>query len=147
MKRGINRAEFISVYHLKELFLEYGIHYDNKQFSKNMKIKVKEASINHEIVIIDVHWGYFKMPIKILNITDFNIKHEQIQSSGNYSNVYIGTFLGKLLALKCLPIQTRINRRKAIQELFITKVASVLKVGPRLNPVCGFDIFFSKNCS
>lgn len=98
------------------------------------------------MAVLNLQWGSFGMDITLLNIAGHNCKHPAAHGSGAFASVYVGWFLKRLVAVKCIPIRSDSTRFRALKELFLMKIASALEVGPKLDPVCGFDILFYESC-
>ena len=110
-----------------------------------MQLKVKEESINKEVMILRAEWGYFKINIKILNVNEENRKHGRFICEGSFGSIYQGELLGKIFVMKCLPVQSALSRYKAIKEWFLMKLSAVAGIGPSVESYFGFDILmFSK---
>ena len=59
-------------------------------YSEQLSLKIELCSINREAVVLNAHWRYIFMRIKILNIKDENLKHEKPVSEGNYATAFHG---------------------------------------------------------
>ena len=109
-------------------------------------MKIKEESINKEVIVITAEWGYYSIDIKILNIQGENTKHNREMDCGMFGSIYKGKFNKEEFIIKCLPLQYKDSRFRAIKEWFIMKIASIAGVGPKLEPYFGFDILMFSEC-
>lgn len=98
--------------------------------------------------------GSFSTIINIYRCNLVNQMHSCECLYGNSGNVYFYELSGQLFAIKCMEINKHESSQitiskfilRAIKEYFFAKIASLLKVGPKLIKYQEFDLIFYSNC-
>ena len=114
--------------------------------SSRLQLKIINESVNKEVLILLAEWGSFSMKIKILNIQGANTKHICEHGRGAYGSIYRGNYNGEIFIVKCLPLQFKDSRFRAVKEWFLMKLAFLTGTGPKLHPYFGFDILMFSEC-
>jgi hypothetical protein len=87
-----------------------------------LKLKIRESSINKEVVVLQGEWGKYVMEINILNIKSSKIYNKH-QNEGAFGYVNKGVFWDHHIAMKYIPIRSPNSIHRAIREWFLLRIA------------------------
>jgi len=101
-------------------------------------------------LLLSAKWGAFSMIISILNVEEESTMHYNEIAKGGYGKIYHHHSQSESFILKCILYKhfknTIAAKFMAIKEVFLLKIASALRIGPKLKKWAGFDLINRRDC-
>ena len=120
---------------------------EEKNFQSSLQIEIIETDFESFRVML--HYGIYKMKVSVLMTELTDSYFTSSMSNGTYGTIYSVTLSRQLYAIKRVLFKKEFildeELEKVYSEYFLCTIASILKAGPKMESIFGYDIIVTRN--